>query len=500
QEIKPIHQEKERKKERSYWLLLLHNFFLSFLLFSWEIIIPKKQRKKEKKTHKRKKKKTMKRKSELRPQALFKLINGGGQKRFQSFVLYVLLFGCGLAFGVTVCLYLRDISFYLRLYQFSANNPPPTKLSSSSAAVIIPSSSSSTTPLFPKDEPDAAEKETSTSFSLVSPLRPFLPSFLTQSRTSMGDKMVDAAAEEEGRRRKIKCTVCHEMNDEELLWRASMVPRIVSVPFRRVPKVAFMFLTRGALPLAPLWEVFFRGHEGLYSIYVHNLPNYNDTDPLDSVFYGRRIPSKGQPSMIEAERRLVANALLDFANQRFVLLSEACIPIFNFTTVYNYLIKSTHTFVEVYDLQGPVGRGRYNPWMKPQIQLDQWRKGSQWFELDRKLAIEMVSDQTYFPVFQLHCTGLCYGDEHYLPTFVHIRFGHRNSNRTLTWTDWSKGGPHPSSFSDQDVTPQLLEGMRNGSHCVYNGRQTSYCYMFARKFNSNALGSLLRVAPRVMHF
>ncbi|CAI0380169.1 unnamed protein product [Linum tenue] len=53
-----------------------------------------------------------------------------------------------------------------------------------------------------------------------------------------------------------------------------------------------MFLTRGALPLAPLWEVFFRGHEGLYSIYVHNLPNYNDTDPLDSVFYGRRIPSK----------------------------------------------------------------------------------------------------------------------------------------------------------------------------------------------------------------
>ncbi|CAN1159444.1 Glycosyltransferase BC10 [Linum perenne] len=208
----------------------------------------------------------------------------------------------------------------------------------------------------------------------------------------------------------------------------------------------------------------------------------------------------GQPSMIEAERRLIANALLDFANQRFVLLSEACIPIFNFTIIYNYLLKSTHSFVEVYDLSGPVGRGRYNTWMKPEIEVEQWRKGSQWFEIDRKLAIEMISDQTYFPVFQRYCTGLCYSDEHYLPTFVYIRLGRRNSNRTLTWTDWSKGGPHPSSFSDKDVTPTLLEHMRNGSQCQYNGRETKFCYMFARKFNANSLGTLLRVAPRVMYF
>ncbi|CAN1224289.1 Glycosyltransferase BC10 [Linum grandiflorum] len=374
----------------------------------------------------------IKRKSEQQlrgPQALFKLING--QKRLQSFVIYFLLFGCGLAFGVIVCLYLRDISFY-----------------------------------------------------------PYLPSFLTQSRKSMGDKDVPDRGK--------YCTVCHDMNDEELLWRASMVPRISSLPFRRVPKVAFMFLTRGPLPLAPLWELFFRGHEGLYSIYVHNLPSYNETDPVDSVFYGRRIPSQGQPSMIEAERRLIANALLDFANQRFVLLSEACIPIFNFTTVYNYLLKSTHSFVEVYDLQGPVGRGRYNTWMRPQIEIEQWRKGSQWFEIDRKLAIEMVSDQTYFPIFQRYCTGLCYSDEHYLPTFVYIRLARRNSNRTLTWTDWSKGGPHPSSFND--VNPALLEHMRNSSRCLYNGRETRFCYMFARKFNANSLGNLLRVAPRVLHF
>ena len=87
----------------------------------------------------------------------------------------------------------------------------------------------------------------------------------------------------------------HAMTDEELLWRASFAPRVRGYPFRRVPKVAFMFLTRGPLPLAPLWERFFRGHEGCYSIYVHALPSYHANFTSESVFYRRQIPSKVSP-------------------------------------------------------------------------------------------------------------------------------------------------------------------------------------------------------------
>lgn len=86
--------------------------------------------------------------------------------------------------------------------------------------------------------------------------------------------------------------VRHNMTDEELLWRASYAPRVRDYPFRRVPKVAFMFLTRGPLPLSPLWERFFRGHEGRYSIYVHALPSYHANFTSESVFYQRQIPSK----------------------------------------------------------------------------------------------------------------------------------------------------------------------------------------------------------------
>ncbi|KAF8116969.1 hypothetical protein N665_0013s0028 [Sinapis alba] len=306
--------------------------------------------------------------------------------------------------------------------------------------------------------------------------------------------------------------IMHDMEDEELLWRASMAPKIRSYPFYRTPKVAFMFLTKGHLPLAPLWDNFFSGHEDLFSIYVHSYPSNNDSYPEGSVFHGRQIPSKrvdwGYVNMVEAEQRLLANALLDISNERFVLLSESCIPLFNFTTVYSYLTTSTQTHVESYDQLGGVGRGRYSPEMKPRVQLRHWRKGSQWFELDRAMALEIISDTTYWPLFHRYCHHGCYADEHYIPTLLNIKpsLGRRNSNRTLTWVDWTYGGPHPTRFIRYEVTVELLVKLRNGGggeenrQCYHNGEKTNICYLFARKFLPTALGRLLRLAPSVLYF
>ncbi|KAK7310070.1 hypothetical protein RJT34_07295 [Clitoria ternatea] len=301
----------------------------------------------------------------------------------------------------------------------------------------------------------------------------------------------------------VEPNVTHNLSDEELLWRASMTPKIHAYPFDRVPKVAFLFLVRGGLPLAPLWQEFLKGHEGFYSIYVHSDPSYNEPDPEGSVFHGRRIPSKkvdwGKFNLIEAERRLLANALLDFSNQRFVLVSESCVPLFNFATIYSYLMNSTQSYVSLYDDPSPVGRGRYSIHMSPTITIEQWRKGSQWFEMDRDLALEVVSDTKYFPIFQEYCQRPCYADEHYLPTFVNIMFPGRNSNRSLTWVDWSKGGLHPAKFVRQEINVEFLENLRN-QECEYNGESTNVCFLFARKFLPTSLTRFMRFAPMVMHF
>ncbi|XP_057961698.1 glycosyltransferase BC10 [Malania oleifera] len=389
--------------------------------------------------------------------SVFKLFNS--QWHLFNLLSCFLFFAFGLTFGLILSFYIKSFPFNLQVShlslsfsQQSAPPPPP--------------------PLSPPRRPVASKSNFSVRVGLREYIRP--------------------------------PPAMHDMDDEELLWRASMVPRIGEFPFKRVPKVAFMFLTRGSVPLAPLWEKFFRGNEGLYSIYVHANPSSNESEPEGSMFHDRRIPGKevqwGKASMIEAERRLLANALLDFSNQRFVLLSESCIPLFNFSTIHSYLINSTQSFVQFYDLPGPVGRGRYSTLMKPYFSIDQWRKGSQWFEMDRDLAIEIVSDQKYFPVFQKYCRNSCYSDEHYLPTMVSARKWERNSNRSLTWVNWAKGGPHPASFHRNDVTVEFLKRLRSEGRCEYNGEKTNVCFLFARKFTRNALDRLLRFAPKVMQF
>ncbi|XP_030513373.2 glycosyltransferase BC10 [Rhodamnia argentea] len=300
-------------------------------------------------------------------------------------------------------------------------------------------------------------------------------------------------------------TSWHSMSDEELAWRASMVPRILEYPYNRTPKVAFMFLSRGRLPLAPLWERFFKGHQNLYSIYLHmSVDLSNDEMPETSVFYRRRIPSKpaqwGRASMMDAERRLLANALLDFSNERFVLLSETCIPLFNFTMVYSYLINSNQSFLGSFDDPRPMGRGRYNKRMWPTVLLSEWRKGSQWFEVHRRVAVDIVSDVTYYPVFRDHCKPPCYMDEHYLPTLVTKVCPGANSNRSITWVDWSRGGSHPTTFTRTDMSQVFLERIRHGFNCTYNGIVTSICFLFTRKFHPNTLQPLLKIAPPLLGF
>ncbi|KAL0330730.1 UNVERIFIED_CONTAM: hypothetical protein Sangu_1618500 [Sesamum angustifolium] len=281
----------------------------------------------------------------------------------------------------------------------------------------------------------------------------------------------------------------HKMSDEELFWRASFVPRVKKYPFQRVPKIAFMFLTKGPLPLAPLWERFFKGHEGQYSIYIHSLPSFEADFPSSSVFYRRQIPSQvsewGKMSMVDAERRLLANALLDISNE--------CM-------VYNYIRGSKYSFIGAFDDPGPYGRGRYNDNMLPEVKITDWRKGSQWFEINRKLALYIVEDTKFYPKFSEFCKPACYVDEHYFPTMLTIQAATLLANRSITWVDWSRGGAHPATFGGSDITEEFFKKIFEGRTCLYNNKPSSICFLFARKFSPSALEALFLSAPKFFRF
>ncbi|KAJ1266651.1 hypothetical protein BS78_08G168200 [Paspalum vaginatum] len=329
-----------------------------------------------------------------------------------------------------------------------------------------------------------------------------------QQQACAGSEAADAASPALDRWTRAPASAWHNMSDEELLWAASWQPLAARYPFRRTPKVAFLFLTRGPLPLAPLWDRFFAGapRRSLYSVYVHATPGYRPGFPPSSAFHGRLVPSQaarwGEASVLDAERRLLANALLDPGNGRFVLLSESCAPLFGFPAVHAYLTRSRHSFVGAFDDPGPNGRGRYRPALAPEVRRRQWRKGAQWFELARGLAVAVVADARYYPKFRDHCRAPCYADEHYLPTLLTIEAPARIANRSVTWVDWSRGGAHPATFGEADVGEAFLRRLTATAqgNCTYNGQPAEVCFLFARKFAPGALRPLMQLAPKLLGY
>ncbi|PSR85261.1 Mediator of RNA polymerase II transcription subunit like, partial [Actinidia chinensis var. chinensis] len=307
-----------------------------------------------------------------------------------------------------------------------------------------------------------------------------------------------------------------EFTDDEIASRV-VIRDILSAPplESKNPKIAFLFLTPGALPFEKLWDKFFHGHEGKFSVYVH--ASKDKPVHFSRYFVNREIRSDkvvwGKISMVDAERRLLANALKDPDNQHFVLLSDSCIPLHDFDYVYNYLMRTNISFVDCFEDPGPHGSGRYSEHMLPEVEKINFRKGAQWFTMKRQHAVVIMADSLYYTKFRDYCKpGMdgrnCYSDEHYLPTYFSMLDSSGIANWSVTHVDWSEGKWHPKSYRAQDITYELLKNITSIDEsvhvtsdekkeiqlrpCIWNGMQRP-CYLFARKFLPEALDSLMQL-------
>ncbi|KAM7481326.1 hypothetical protein LguiB_005909 [Lonicera macranthoides] len=305
-----------------------------------------------------------------------------------------------------------------------------------------------------------------------------------------------------------------ELTDEEIAARV-VIRNILDTPtiMTKNPKIAFMFLSPGTLPFEKLWDKFFEGHDGRFSVYVHaskEKPVHTSRHFINSDIRSDKVVW-GKISMVDAERRLLANALKDPNNQHFVLLSDSCVPLRDFDYVYNYLMFTNVSFVDKFKDPGPHGSGRYSEHMLPEVDKKDFRKGAQWFTMKRQHALIVTADSLYYSIFRDYCKpGMdgrnCYSDEHYLPTFFHMLDPTGISNWSVTNVDWSEGKWHPKSYKAQDVTLELMKNITSISEsvhvtsdekkeiqirpCLWNGMRRP-CYLFARKFLPETLDNLM---------
>ncbi|CAL1393704.1 unnamed protein product [Linum trigynum] len=311
--------------------------------------------------------------------------------------------------------------------------------------------------------------------------------------------------------------------------------------FQGTPKIAFLFLARHRLPLDFLWDNFFRNADAdKFSVHVHSEPGFvlNETTTDSEFFHGRQLNKSvqvvwGEPTMIEAEKLLLEAALHDPANQRFVLLSDSCVPLYDFSYTYSYIMSSPKSFVDSFVDEST---GRYDPDMSATIPRSKWRKGSQWVTLVRKHAELVVNDNFVYPIFKKYCKRWkaqrnlpkkilqilelnflfqkrkltnCIPDEHYVQTLLTMNeVEYEVERRTLTYTLWDSSPAkdwrqmwHPVTFNQPDAAPHKIKEIKGINHVHYeSGHRTEWCrvanvysscFLFARKFSQGAALRLL---------
>ncbi|KDP45324.1 hypothetical protein JCGZ_09573 [Jatropha curcas] len=302
------------------------------------------------------------------------------------------------------------------------------------------------------------------------------------------------------------------------------------------PRIAFLFIARNRLPLDMVWDAFFKGEESRFSIFVHSRPGFllNKATTRSVYFMNRQVNDSiqvdwGEASMLEAERILLRHALEDPRNERFVFLSDSCIPLYNFSYTYDYIMSTSTSFVDSFS---DTKEGRYNPKMASVIPVYNWRKGSQWVVLTRKHAEVVVNDTVVFPLFQQHCKRKslpefwrdsplpdtskehnCIPDEHYVQTLL-AQEGLEGeiTRRSLTHSSWDlssskdpeRRGWHPVTYKFSDATPTLIKNIKDIDNIYYETEyrkewcsskgKPSTCFLFARKFTRPAALRLLNMS------
>ncbi|KAK7815381.1 hypothetical protein CFP56_001693 [Quercus suber] len=269
----------------------------------------------------------------------------------------------------------------------------------------------------------------------------------------------------------------------------------------------FILLSDSCIPLYEFSYIYnavmsspksFNGDAANLSIYIHSEPRFvfDETTTSSAFFYGRQLTNSiqvvwGESSMIMAERLLLEKALEDPANQRFILLSDSCIPLYEFSYIYNAVMSSPKSFVDSFI---NINEDRYDPKMSPAIPEEKWRKGSQ--ELGFRFMFPWLTS--------LQNPHNCIPDEHYVPTLLAMSgLEDELERRSLTYTLWNHSAVrndtkswHPITFDRDDASPQEIKKIKDINHvyyesenrtaqCTINSKLTP-CFLFARKFTYGA--------------
>eukprot|EP00347_Sterkiella_histriomuscorum_P002320 403368611 len=128
-------------------------------------------------------------------------------------------------------------------------------------------------------------------------------------------------------------------------------------------RLAILFVVNEYHHAEKVWTRFFKDiPNNFYQVYViktkitHGGKDFNFDDapyqiPIKVIEFNQQLPfnvkSKPNFKTLSAQIQVVQAALQDNENKKFLLLSESCMPVFDFPTIYKTIMSSDSSFIDV---------------------------------------------------------------------------------------------------------------------------------------------------------
>ena len=202
-------------------------------------------------------------------------------------------------------------------------------------------------------------------------------------------------------------------------------------------KIALLFLTYRNLSQPKLWRKIINNNKDKLNVYIHNKNVFRDnTYKLHEYCIKNRVYTKyGHKSLVEAVLTLLKEAYSDEANLFFILLSDKCIPLYNFDYIYkeifsvNSNIINSSIFKNCHNVFN-----RYKHFTdKSFIDISEFRTDSTWLLLNRETANFFINN-----IFlHLYSDKFFAVDEHYFGNMC-SKFNLPYVNRPITFVNWEE--------------------------------------------------------------
>lgn len=206
----------------------------------------------------------------------------------------------------------------------------------------------------------------------------------------------------------------------------------------------------------------------LFSLYVHSPPWGTDGYqgwPENSLFRNHVIKDRvktqaGHISRVDAMRRLLQQALKDPLNDRFVLLSDGTVPLYDPLTFYQQVMFEERSRVKACASPDDMASRWKDAMQRPALRKEHWRKSSPFFSLTRSHAQLAAADEEVFQSFRDHCAD-CQPEEHYVPTLL-ASLGRENETDCSSWGVAAVEGSEGTAkeYRPQEATPKLFAKAR----------------------------------------